>query len=249
MSDASFRQLLPVVREGLTAADVAADWPSDPGSRPAVIVNMISSVDGHATVGGRTRALANSGDTALFGELRAAADGVLVGAGTVRAEHYGLLVRDEERLARRRAAGREEQPLAAVVSRSLALPLDRGLFADPAGRVVIITPEPERTLAPCAAQVSYIREHEMATALERLRTEHGIRRLVCEGGPHFNASLIPGGLADELALALASRMVGGIPELGILAGAELPDGPAAIALRSLYESGGYLFARYALAGV
>src|ERR1700693_6019696 len=60
--------------------------------RPYVMLNMVSTVDGRASIDGRSGPLGNRADRELFHALRAAVDGVLVGAGTVRAERYGPIV-------------------------------------------------------------------------------------------------------------------------------------------------------------
>ena len=97
--------------------------------RPFVFLNMVASVDGRATIAGRSRALGSDADTLLLTELRALADAVLIGSGTLRAEGYGKLVGNPERVARRVAAGRAPTPPAVLLSRSLDLPWDAGLFA------------------------------------------------------------------------------------------------------------------------
>jgi riboflavin biosynthesis pyrimidine reductase len=91
--------------------------------------------------------------------------------------------------------------------------------------------------------VHYLREPDMAEGLRRLRREHGIRSLVCEGGPNLNATLLPAGLIDELHVVFAPKLAGGRDPLTILAGDEL-DPPIDLELLTLYESGGYLFCRY-----
>jgi riboflavin biosynthesis pyrimidine reductase len=85
----------------------------------------------------------------------------------------------------------------------------------------------------------------MAIGLRRVREEFGIRSLVCEGGPNLNATLLPAGLIDELHLVYAPKLAGGKDPLTILAGPEL-DPAIDLELVSLHESGGYLFARYAV---
>src|SRR3954471_22067977 len=63
--------------------------PTDrPADRAFVRLNMISSADGGTAVSGVSGGLGNRDDHAVFGALRAHADGVLVGFGTVAAEHY-----------------------------------------------------------------------------------------------------------------------------------------------------------------
>jgi riboflavin biosynthesis pyrimidine reductase len=226
-----FTRLYPGRAEGLVAGDVAADGlprPAVAGRRPFVALNMIATADGRAAIAGRTGPLGNPADYELFHALRARADAVLVGAGTVRAEGYGPM-----------------EQLAVVVSRSLDLPPDRGLLAAPRNRVVIVTPSPAGELPPCAADVSYLREADVAVALARLRSEYGVAVVVCEGGPGLNATLVPAGLVDELHLVVAAKLAGGPNPLTVLEGPEL-EPPAGLTLLAVHESGGYLFLRYGL---
>jgi riboflavin biosynthesis pyrimidine reductase len=225
-----FRRLSPDPVDGLTAAEVAAAVPpadARADGRPWVALNMIATADGRATIDGHTRALQNRADYELFHALRARADAVLVGAGTVRAEGYGRM-----------------DQLAVVVSRSLRLPADIGLLRAAENRVVVITPSPDGELPECAASVEYIREADMSVALRRLHDDHGVRTVICEGGPHLNATLLPAGLVDELHLVIAAKLAGGLDPLTILAGPPLRP-PLDLALLSVHESGGYLFLRYA----
>ena len=92
--------------EWLAEVDPAARAPAD---RPFVLLNMVASADGRAALEGRTRALGSDADTLLLTELRALADAVLIGVGTLRAEGYARLVAEPGRVARRVAAGRPER--------------------------------------------------------------------------------------------------------------------------------------------
>jgi riboflavin biosynthesis pyrimidine reductase len=226
-----FRRLLPDAADGLTAADLAADVPgaATAGDRPFVLVNMIATADGRATIAGRTAPIANRADYELFHALRTRVDAVMVGAGTVRVEGYGAM-----------------DQLAVVVTRSAGIPADVGLLAAPENTVVVLTPSADAVLPPCAAAVHYVREADMAAGLRRLHSEFGVRSIDCEGGPDLNATLLPAGLVDELHLVIAPKLVGGRDPLTILAGPPL-EPPIDLALISLHESGGYLFARYAVA--
>jgi len=224
----TFRRLLPAPAvEDLIATDLAAEVPqSGPADRPFVLLNMIATADGRATIGGRTAPIANRADYELFHALRARVDAVMVGAETIRVEGYGPM-----------------EQLAVVVSRRVELPTHRGLLAAPENRVVIVTPSPDAELPPCAASVSYLREADLAAALRRLRTEHGVESIDCEGGPRLNATLVPAGLVDELHLVIAPKLGGGADPLTVYSGL----GPLDLSLLSLHESGGYLFARYGFA--
>ena len=217
--------------------------------RPYVILNMISTADGRASIGGRTRAIAGPADRELFHGLRAAVDAVLVGAGTVRAERYGRIIPDERRRHLRREQGLGEEPLACVVSGSLNLSPEIPLLAEPAARVVIVTPS-TASVPECAAQVEYVRiqQHGMldpAAALAALRERFAVSLLLCEGGPHLNVTLLAAGLVDELLLSVSPKLAGGEAEdsLRILAGPELQP-PIELALLGTLASGSELFLRY-----
>jgi riboflavin-specific deaminase-like protein len=229
--------------DGVTFADLA------PAHRPYLVLNMVTTADGAGAVRGRTAPISSPADRELFHELRAQVDAVLVGAGTVRAERYGRLIRDPERRERRVAGGLAAEPLAVVVSRRLTLTPDLPLLADPHSRVLVITAS-DAELPGCAAQVSYLRpapgtELDLAAMLARLRTECGVRSVLCEGGPILNASLLPAGLIDELFLATAPVLAGDSGSLRIVDQARLAE-PVGLDVRWLLESEGYLFARYVL---
>src|SRR3954452_20486817 len=93
-----------------------------PADRPFVFVNMVSTIDGRAQVRGRTGELGEEADLEMLLELRALADAVLIGTGTLRAEGYARLVGSEERRAHRVALGLPEDPPAVLLSRALDLP-------------------------------------------------------------------------------------------------------------------------------
>jgi riboflavin-specific deaminase-like protein len=231
--------------EGLALADLAADH------RPYVVLNMVTTADGAATVAQHTAPISNPADQQLFHELRTHVDAVMVGAGTVRIERYGRLVHDPQRRARRVARGLAPDPLAVVVSGRLTLTPDLPLLADPHSHVVVLTASAAE-LDGCAAQVSYLRpapgeELDLATMLTRLRTEHGVRSVLCEGGPTLNATLLPAGLVDELFLAIAPALAGSAGSLSIIDQAPLAE-PVDLDLIWLLESENQLFARYALRG-
>src|SRR5690348_7253977 len=80
-----------------------------------VRVNMISSLDGAISVEGRSGALGGPPDKQVFGVLRSWADGIVVGAGTMRAESYGPVLMDDAVQRMRCARGQAPVPSIAVV--------------------------------------------------------------------------------------------------------------------------------------
>jgi riboflavin-specific deaminase-like protein len=244
----ALRRLLPDAGR-LTADDAVAalrPWETAPAQRPHMAVNMVHTGDGRASVHGRTGPISSLADRQLFHALRTRVDAVMVGAGTLRIERYGRMVPDAARREQRAAAGLEPDPLAVVVSGSLDLPADLPLLQDPSSRVVIVT-SAQHALDGVRAQVTYLRSAsvDLPAALARLRSEHGVRAILCEGGPHLNASLLAEGLIDELFLTTVPVLAGAAGALSIMDGAPL-QAPVALTLRWMLECEGELFARYAV---
>jgi riboflavin-specific deaminase-like protein len=252
---AMLRRLLPA-GEPATAQQIADQLLLKTGAQPAharpyVMLNMVSTADGHASIGGRSGPISNQADRELFHALRTVVDAVMAGAGTVRTERYGRMIRDPDRRRLRRERGRSEEPLACVVSGRLTLPEDLPLLAAPEARVAIITAS-GASLAGAAAQVEYVRAGhdgmlDLPLALAELHERFAVRSLLCEGGPHLNSHLLAAGLVDELFLSLAPKLAGGDPARGealrIVAGPALGD-PVELELREVLEFGSQLFARY-----
>jgi riboflavin-specific deaminase-like protein len=246
----SFERIHPD-RTPLSAIEAAAAFgPVDraPPERPYIGLNMVATADGKATIDGRSGPIGNEADRELFHELRGCADAVMAGAGTVRAERYGRLVRDPERRERRRAGGLDPDPLAVIVSGRLDLPLDLPLLQAPEQRVVIVTAS-DRVLPDLPAAVHYIRGSatgsfvELAPAMRELRDRFGVRSVLCEGGPLLNSELLRDDLVDELWLAVAPKLAGGAAPTIVTGGAL--DPPVELTLEWVLESGDdHLFLRY-----
>ncbi len=245
----ALRLLLPYAAE-LTADELVAElrpWDLATAQRPHVAVNMVHTTDGRASVDGRTAPISSVADRQLFHALRTRVDAIMVGAGTLRVERYGRMVRDAERREQRRLAGLQPDPLAIVVSGSLDLAADLPLLQDPDSRVVIVTAA-EHSIDGVGADVQYLRFPrgvDLAAALAQLRKETRVRSILCEGGPHLNASLVAAGLIDELFLTTFPQIAAGAGALSIMDDALL-GAPVALSLLSLCEYAGELFARYAL---
>jgi riboflavin-specific deaminase-like protein len=239
------RRLLP--EPGSVSVDEAASGlrfsERAPAGRPFIAVNMVSSADGKATLAGRTAPMSSEADRELFHNLRAAADGILVGAGTVRIERYGPVTKSEELAAKRRREGVRPDAVAVIVSGSLNLPADLPLLQDHGSTVFIVT-ESDAVLPDVAATVQYVRE-PVLDALRWLRGEQGIRSLLCEGGPTLNSTLFAENLVDELFLTIAPTVVGSGETLTIVEGPPLPA-PAELELVTAHEADSHMFMRYAV---
>ncbi|MBN1529169.1 MAG: dihydrofolate reductase family protein [Thermoleophilaceae bacterium] len=214
-----------------------------PEGRPYLVVNMVSTADGKAAMDWRTRGISTDVDRDLFHHLRTQADAVMVGAGTVRAERYGTVTKTPELRAKRVEEGVREVPLAVIVSGRLDLPPDLPILGDPDQPVVIATAS-DGELPGLGDHVAYERVgDDLPLLMARLRSEHGVRAVLCEGGPTLNSFLLAAGLVDELFLTLNPKLLGGAAALTIVAGRELVE-PAELELVSLAEAEGELFTRW-----
>src|SRR4051812_12784247 len=146
-------------------AGLTAERPFPPPDGPCLALNMVMSVDGRTAIDGRVGALTGPVDQGILRRLRGSADAVLVGASTVRAEGYGSLVRDGD------------QPLLAVVTRSVAFAPDASFLRDTASPLVLLAPgDPE--LPQGDREIHAIEATDLGAALDALRAEHGVSTIV-----------------------------------------------------------------------
>jgi riboflavin-specific deaminase-like protein len=211
--------------------------------RPFLFLNMVASVDGRASLEGRTAGLGSEADTRLLTELRAIADAVLIGTGTIRAEGYGRLVRHPERVGRREAAGMAPTPTAVLISRSFDIPWRAPLFEAADQPVIVYTGDggaPPRVAAPL--EIVRLEDPTPRAALVDLRSR-GIRSLLCEGGPTLNSGLLEADLVDELFLTLSPQLTGEPGAPLIVEGEGLPE-PVPLMLEWVLRHDEEVYLRY-----
>jgi len=238
------RRLLPdpgetTLADQLALLDFTARAHDD---RPYTVTNFALTLDGRATIGGRSGAIGSEVDTALLVGLRLTVDALMIGAGTMRAEGYGRPVSDPAKRERRVAAGLAADPLMVVVG-SLDLPWEAPLFTEGEGKVLIFTAAEEEPPAT-ATEVEVLRHEgrvDLVQAMRHLREEHSVRALLSEGGPHLHAQLIEAGLVDELFVTHAPKLAGGEGP-GLVAGLAERERP--VGVEWLLEQDGELFGRY-----
>lgn len=205
-----------------------------------VRANFVSSLDGSVSLEGRSAGLSSPADKQLFHRLRAMSDVVLVGAGTVRVENYG---------GAREVDGRT--PPIAVVTRSLDLDPAARLFTHARVRPILVTCEAspqearERLGELADVVIAGDTDVDVRAALDAL-ADRGLRRVVCEGGPHLLGWLVAAGALDELDLTLSPVIAGGSAGR-IVAGIATQVGDP-MRLVHVLEDGDHLFLRYSTAG-
>lgn len=235
--------------------------------RPTVIVNFVSSIDGIVALG--PGAAAGGGPISGFFEpdrfvmalLRAVADVLLVGAGTIEgtSSHQWtgahLAPGHAPAIARwRRTMGLAQQPTVVLVTGSGNVRLGKGGLDDPTVPVVFATTPrgaarlrraglPDHARIDTVSSGSRVSPDDLAAYLPTL----GPGVILCEGGPHLMGDLIAADRVDELFLTVAPQILGrkGVGRLGLVEGATLAPADARWQeLASVKRSEDHLFLRY-----
>ena len=175
--------------------------------RPAFTLKAAITLDGKiATVEGESQWITGKLARADVHRLRDQHDAILVGIGTVLA--------DDPRLTTRVSGGRH--PIRVIVDSELRTPTRARVLAKGARRIIATTdaatPQKERALVRTGAEVWRFPVRSGGVPLDHLAralAEQGITSVLVEGGGQVHASLLHAGLADELVLYIAPKIVGG----------------------------------------
>ncbi|MCC6381277.1 MAG: dihydrofolate reductase family protein [Dehalococcoidia bacterium] len=195
-----------------------------PAHRPYVLLNMVMSADGKVVVEGTEQGIGSRADQRLMRELRVNADVVLNGAGTLRVSGTSsrLNAPDLEQL--RLERGKPRFPVAATVSRSGNLPLDRAFFTardfDAVVYLSALASEPRRAAIAATGRPVVVLPpgDEIAAMLSHMRSDLGAAVLLLEGGPDLNADFFALDAVDEFFLTLGPRIIAGRDSLTAVEG-------------------------------
>ena len=245
-----------------------------PAARPLVIANFVSTLDGVASYkikgksGGSTISGSNPADRFIMGLLRASADAVIVGAGTLHDISAKSLWTPEytypdakHLYAEYRASGlhKPEYPLLAIVSGSGQLELERAIFQTPAMRTVVITTSAGRDELTRRgfATLDSVEVHALSSSggsiapqaiLELLESQFEVKTLLHEGGPTLFGQFLAADAVDELFLTLSPQIAGRERDAtrpAVVQGVQfLPDSAPWFQMVSVKEHAAYLYLRY-----
>ena len=182
-------------------------------ARPYTIVSCAVSLDGCLDDASPERLiLSGPEDLDEVDELRSAADAIMVGAGTIRADNPRLLVRDQERVAVREAEGRSSHPLRVTVTATGDLDPAARFFEGP-GTPLVYAPATaavaaRRNLKDRAVVIDAGEELSLAAVLHDLYAERMVLTLLAEPGAVLARDLLAQDLVDEIRLAVAPFFVG-----------------------------------------
>jgi riboflavin biosynthesis pyrimidine reductase len=242
--------------------------------RPYVIANFVSTLDGVVSyaIKGKSSGSAisdsNPADRFIMGLLRASADAVMVGAGTLQDAGANSLwtpeyvYPDAKRLyAEYRVSSlhKPEYPLLVIVSGSGKLELERAVFRTPAMRTVVITTPAGRdeltrrgAAKPNSVEVRALNSNngsiDPLAILELLQAQFGVKTLLHEGGPTLFGKFLAAEAVDELFLTLSPQIAGRKGDStrpAIVQGVEfLPDSAPRFQMLSTKANAAFLYLRY-----
>lgn len=230
-----------------------------------VYANFVSTIDGVVAIpsvrlSNKVIAGDNAADRFVMGLLRACADALVIGSGTLSASPRSVWTPaqayPDEAAAfaeLRRRIGRTGDPEVVVLSASGLVDHNHPAFE--AGALIVTTTGGSARLAsrlPAAAKVLPLGagpELEAAAIVEALHAR-GHRLILSEGGPHAVGPFLASGLVDELFLTVSPLLAGRSvrdPRLALVEGVDLVSGGLPEArLLGVRRDGAHLFLRYQL---
>jgi len=175
--------------------------------RPFVFINMAMSADGKIATHAGEGSFGSRTDHKNLLALRDKANAILTGAGTVNAQPEVTLGPGPR--------SKMNPPLRVIASGRGNLDLGHKIFRSKGAPILILTTDqiPAKTQKALEAKadvwVCGEKTIDFKRALERLRGERGMKRLVCEGGGMLNDALLRAGVVDEVNLTICPLLIGG----------------------------------------
>jgi riboflavin biosynthesis pyrimidine reductase len=243
-------------------------------ARPLVIANFVSTLDGVVSYeiknnsGGSTISGSDPADRFIMGLLRASADAVIVGAGTLHdVSAKGLWTPeytypDAKRFYaeyRAKTLHRPEYPLLVIVSGRGQLELKRAIIRTPAMRTLVITTSAGRdeltrrgAAALDSVEVSALSSSSGSIApreiLQLLQSQFGVKTLLHEGGPTLFGQFLAADAVDELFLTLSPQIAGrerDVTRPALVQGVQfMPDSAPWFQMISVKQQAAHLYLHY-----
>jgi len=215
---------------------------------------MAITADGKiATANRKVSSFGSKRDQEHLYELRATADAIMCGAGTVNAGPVTLGPGAAKFRKMRAQRGLAEYNVRIIASGSGNVNPDAEIFKKKFSPVLILTSdrageEKIKPLRELATEIKSFgaREVDFHKALQWLREKWKVKRLLCEGGGELDDALFRAGLVNELHLTICPKIFGGRKAPTIAEGDGVPKlaNAAQLKLKSMERIGEELFVVY-----
>jgi riboflavin-specific deaminase-like protein len=206
---------------------------------PAVAANFALSLDGKIAARAKGPAsFTSAADRRRMLELRAEADAILLGRGTLEADDIPMRLPSARLRARRIRAGKTAEPLRVIFTNSGRIRKNLRVFREGGAPVVVFT-----TRSMPAATKNWLQKvagvHiepraktvDLRNALRILARDYGVRSALCEGGAELFRALVQAGLVRTLYVTFAPVIIGGADAPTLLGPAHSSLLKSSIALR------------------
>lgn len=183
--------------------------------RPFIFINSAMSADGKLSTKERKQVrISGKLDFGRVDDLRAQADAIMVGIGTVLSDDPSLTVKSPERKAARKTAGKSENPVRIIVDSAARTPLDADIFKKGEGiRIIAVSnAAPAENVEKLEKKALVIKTGTNKVDLSELAgnlKEIGINTLMVEGGATLNWGMLSAGLVDEIYTFVGNLIIGG----------------------------------------
>jgi riboflavin-specific deaminase-like protein len=197
-----------------------------------VLVNFAITADGKASTAARTPArFTSQRDKHRLLEIRALADAVMAGRGTVELDRMTMTLPDESLQEARRARGQQPEPLRVLLTHRGRLPADLPLLNRSGAKILIYSTEkmPSSEVDELRDKATVYRQTgqtvDLPAVFHDLKAIHQVESVVVEGGPSLVNDLARLDFIDEIYLTLAPVVFGGraAPSLTGMPGEFLPE--------------------------
>jgi 2,5-diamino-6-(ribosylamino)-4(3H)-pyrimidinone 5'-phosphate reductase len=190
--------------------------------RPLVILHFAVTADGKVSTSKHTSArFTFAHDKQRLLEVRALADAILVGRGTLETDRMSMDLPNQRLRERRIKEGKSECPLRVILTASGNISISLSVFEKGDAPIVIysterMAPAQRRLLSEHAAvHVAGSDDLDLVWLLSHLYEHYQVRSLVCEGGPTLVKALAQIDVIDEIYLTIAAKIFGGLAAPGL----------------------------------
>jgi 2,5-diamino-6-(ribosylamino)-4(3H)-pyrimidinone 5'-phosphate reductase len=219
--------------------------------RPFVFINSAMSADGKiSTVARKQVRISGKEDLQRVDALKARADVVMVGVGTVLADDPKLTIKSDVLKRERVDQGRTENPLRIVVDSNARTPVTAAILG-PNALIAVAQQAPRHRVEELdkKAEILVVGESkvDLAALLASLK-DRGISSVLVEGGATLNFALLSLGLVDEVCTYVGNIIIGGSTAPTLVDGDGLTSDFINLKLKEIRHVGEGILIRWAVLG-